>query len=175
MINASTLDTPTGPLTVLIEGTTVIASGFTADADRLFARLPAETRSEGYRTVDDLGDTTKAILRWLDGDLAALQDVAVAQPGTPYQHAVWRALAAVPPGVTISYGDLAVQAGAPAAARAAGSACGRNLIAPFVPCHRAVQAGGGLGGYEYGLQVKEWLLAHEAEHSAKEVQATIRG
>jgi methylated-DNA-[protein]-cysteine S-methyltransferase len=175
MIIASTIDTPTEPLTVLVQDGAVVAAGFTADVDRLFGRLPASTRTEGYRTVDDLGDTTRAIRRWLYGDLSALDDITVAQPGTPYQQAIWAALTEVPPGATISYGDLAVQAGAPTAARAAGSACGRNLIAPFVPCHRAVQTGGGLGGYEYGLPVKRWLLEHEALHSNEVVSAALAG
>ena len=162
MITACTLDTPAGPLTVLTEGDVVVAAGFTDDPGRLYARLPD---TGGYTTTDDLGDVTKAVLSWLDGDLAALDRIEVRQAGTPYQQAIWTALTEVPPGSTIAYGTLAAAAGMPAAARAAGSACGRNLIAPFVPCHRAVQSGGGLGGYEYGLPVKRWLLAHEAGHA----------
>ncbi len=46
-----------------------------------------------------------------------------------------------------------------------GSACGRNLIAPLVPCHRAVRTDGTMGGYYYGLSVKDWLLRHESGHS----------
>ncbi len=159
MITASTLPTPAGPLTVLTDGDVVVAAGFTDDADRLYNRLP---HSGGYTTVDDLGSVTKVLRRWVDGDLAALDEIEVRQAGTPYQQAIWSALSEVPVGQTISYGTLAERAGLPAAARAAGSACGRNLIAPFVPCHRAVQSNGGLGGYEYGLPVKRWLLAHEA-------------
>jgi methylated-DNA-[protein]-cysteine S-methyltransferase len=161
MINASTLATPAGPLTVLTDGDVVVAAGFTDDADRLYRRLPDST---GYSTVDDLGDVTKAVLRWLDGDLHALDEIEVRQTGTPYQQAIWSALTEVPAGQTVSYGILAERAGAPTAARAAGSACGRNLVAPFVPCHRAVQSGGGLGGYEYGLPVKRWLLGHEQRY-----------
>ncbi|BEP12986.1 methylated-DNA--[protein]-cysteine S-methyltransferase [Acidothermaceae bacterium B102] len=164
MINASTLETPAGPLTVLVDGDTVVAAGFTSDVDRLFSRLPQQTQEQGYATVADLGATTKAVLRWLDGDLAALDEVAVQQAGTPYQQAIWNQLTAVPLGETVTYGELAVRAGKPAAARAAGSACGANLIAPFVPCHRALRSTGALGGYEYGLEVKQWLLAHEAQH-----------
>ena len=167
MISASTLDTPAGPLTVLVDGDTVVASGFTADIDRLFTRLPKEVQSQGYETVPDLGATTKAVLRWLDGDLDALDDVAVTQAGTPYQQAIWTQLARVPLGETATYGELAMRAGKPAAARAAGSACGRNLIAPFVPCHRALRSGGALGGYEYGLEVKRWLLAHETQETIR--------
>jgi methylated-DNA-[protein]-cysteine S-methyltransferase len=41
-----------------------------------------------------------------------------------------------------------------------------NLIAPVVPCHRIVRTGGSLGGYYYGLPVKDWLLAHERAASS---------
>ena len=68
---------------------------------------------------------------------------------------------AVPAGTTISYAGLAERAGLTRAARAAGSACAANLIAPVVPCHRAVRTDGSLGGYYYGLARKEWLLRHE--------------
>jgi methylated-DNA-[protein]-cysteine S-methyltransferase len=159
MIAASTLATPAGPLTVLADGDVVVAAGFTDDPDRLYRRLPD---NGGYLTTDDLGEITEALLRWLDGDLAAIDKVEVRQAGTTYQQAIWTALSEVPAGQTVSYGTLAERAGLRSAARAAGSACGRNLLAPFVPCHRAVQSGGGLGGYEYGLPVKRWLLAHEA-------------
>src|SRR5436309_1237251 len=142
MINATTINTPAGPLSVLADGETVVAAGFTADTDRLFGRLPATRQAEGYETVPDLGATTKAVLRWLDGDLKALGQISVAQDGTPYQQAIWAELTEVPPGQTATYGELAVRAGKPGAARAAGSACGANLLAPFVPCHRALRSGG---------------------------------
>jgi len=67
----------------------------------------------------------------------------------------------IPAGKTLSYADLADRAGSPAAVRAAGTACGRNLIAPIVPCHRIIKSGGALGNYGYGLGTKEWLLRHE--------------
>jgi methylated-DNA-[protein]-cysteine S-methyltransferase len=165
MISASTIDTPAGPLTVLADGETVVAAGFTPDIDRLFTRLPAKLRGDGYEIVPDLGATTKAVLRWLDGDLDALDDVPVTQAGTSYQQAIWAQLTQVPRGETVTYGELAMAAGKPAAARAAGSACGANLIAPFVPCHRALRSGGALGGYEYGLEVKRWLLRHDSQQT----------
>ena len=69
----------------------------------------------------------------------------------------------IPAGTTVSYGDLAELAGMPrSAARAAGGACARNLIAPIVPCHRVLPVSGGFGGYLYGTDVKEWLLRHES-------------
>jgi methylated-DNA-[protein]-cysteine S-methyltransferase len=72
----------------------------------------------------------------------------------------------IPPGETWSYAELAAKAGRPQAVRAAGQACARNLVAPFVPCHRVVRSGGSLGGYYYGLAVKRWLLDHERGDAA---------
>jgi methylated-DNA-[protein]-cysteine S-methyltransferase len=161
MISASTVVTPGGPLTILAKDGTVLAAGFTDDVERLHRRLRTD---EPYETVDDLGPISHAVGRWLQGDLTALDDLNVQQPGTPYQQAIWSALQRIPAGQTLSYGKLAAEAGLPTAARAAGSACGRNLIAPFVPCHRAITSTGALGGYEYGLPTKRWLLDHEQRY-----------
>jgi len=61
----------------------------------------------------------------------------------------------------VSSGELAARAGAPRAVRAAGSACARNAVCLFVPCHRVVRRDGSLGGYYYGLATKQSLLEHE--------------
>jgi methylated-DNA-[protein]-cysteine S-methyltransferase len=72
-----------------------------------------------------------------------------------------RALRAVPRGDVVTYGELAALAGRPGAARAAGTFCARNRLAPFVPCHRVVAAGG-IGGYgSLGVEYKRRLLALE--------------
>ncbi|WP_242345266.1 methylated-DNA--[protein]-cysteine S-methyltransferase [Anaeromyxobacter terrae] len=84
--------------------------------------------------------------------------------GTPFQRAVWDALLEIPWGETRSYGELAARLGRPGAARAVGGANHENPVALLVPCHRVVQTGGRLGGYAGGLDVKRWLLAHEADH-----------
>lgn len=88
-------------------------------------------------------------------------DLPLDVAGTAFQQAVWRELARVPPGETVSYAALAVRAGKPGAARAAGTACGANPIAVLVPCHRAVRADGSMGGYAWGLDRKAELLARE--------------
>ena len=79
----------------------------------------------------------------------------------------WLAMRRIAPGSTLTYAELAAAAGRPAAVRAAGSACARNLVAPFVPCHRVVRTGGTLGGYYYGLDVKSALLRTEQEGAAR--------
>jgi len=84
--------------------------------------------------------------------------------GTDFQRLVWRTLLGIPFGEVLTYGELAAQLGHPGAARAVGAANGRNPVAILVPCHRVVAAGGRLGGYAGGLEVKRRLLAHEAAH-----------
>ena len=71
-----------------------------------------------------------AVRRYADGDLGALDAVAVDQPGGPFTQRAWQVMRTIAPGSTLTYAELAQAAGNPAAVRAAGSACARNLIAP---------------------------------------------
>ncbi len=82
--------------------------------------------------------------------------------GTPFEMEVWTALQNIPYGSTVTYGELAAGLGKPGAARAIGSANGRNPIPIVVPCHRVIAAGGKLGGYGGGLTLKRQLLDLEA-------------
>ncbi|PZG41623.1 methylated-DNA--[protein]-cysteine S-methyltransferase [Spongiactinospora gelatinilytica] len=163
MIRAQILPTPPGPLSLLVRDGVLVAAGFTADPKEMFDRLTPELREEGMEVVDDLGAPAQAVRDYLTGDLGALDAIPVSQPGSDRRQRLLEALRAVPAGVTVTYAELAERAGMPrTAARAAGGACAQNLIAPFVPCHRVLPAGGGFGGYYYGTPVKEWLIAHEA-------------
>ena len=99
-------------------------------------------------------------------------DVRCKLSGTPFQRRVWRLIAAIPPGTTRTYGELAAALGS--SARAVGGACRANPCPLVVPCHRVV-ARDGLGGFagDRGgrlLDIKRWLLAHEAA-SARAGQA----
>ena len=85
--------------------------------------------------------------------------------GSPFQLAVWSALREIPWGEVRTYGEIAAVLGRAGGARAVGAANGQNPVAILVPCHRVVQAGGRLGGFAAGLDVKRWLLAHEAAHA----------
>jgi methylated-DNA-[protein]-cysteine S-methyltransferase len=85
----------------------------------------------------------------------------VAPCGTPFQRAVWQAIAAIPYGETIAYRDLAARVGRPESIRAAGAATGRNPLSIVIPCHRIVGANGALTGYAGGLDRKRALLALE--------------
>jgi O-6-methylguanine DNA methyltransferase len=82
--------------------------------------------------------------------------------GTPWQMKVWACLLEIPYGTTCSYGKLAKDLGKPGGSRAVGRANGENPVSIVVPCHRVIQADGGLRGYGGGLHRKRWLLYLEA-------------
>jgi len=82
--------------------------------------------------------------------------------GTAFQARVWAALREIPFGETRSYADIAEEIGEPAAIRAVGSACGANRVPLTIPCHRVVRTDGSLGGFGWGLEVKEHLLDVES-------------
>ena len=81
--------------------------------------------------------------------------------GTAFQKKVWDALMRIPRGETRSYAELAATLGQPRGARAVASACAHNRIAILVPCHRVVRGDGSLGGYRWGLPLKQQLLERE--------------
>jgi methylated-DNA-[protein]-cysteine S-methyltransferase len=87
--------------------------------------------------------------------------VALDPQGTAFQRSVWKQIAKVGFGKTLTYGELARRAGHPGSARAAGAATGRNPIGIIVPCHRIMGADGSLTGYAGGLGRKRALLALE--------------
>jgi len=111
------------------------------------------------------GEPIKAVVEALDsyfsGVREALNAIAWRVPGEDFQARVWRALAQVPVGTTISYGEMARRAGEPGAAQAAGVALNRNPIPLILACHRVVGHDGGLVGFGGGVERKSWLLAHE--------------
>lgn len=102
------------------------------------------------------------LLAYFGGEALNLQDeIPVTLRGTEFQVRVWQALKEIPRGQVWTYGELTAHIGLPGGARAVGSANGKNPIALVVPCHRVVGAGGRLGGYTGGLDIKRRLLAIE--------------
>ncbi len=162
IIDSAHIDTPVGAFTVLAgpDGA-VRAAGFTADPANLLPLVHPSLRGE-LRQRRELGPITAAVAAYLDGELTAIDMVPVEQHsgGTFLPHA-WRVLREVKPGEPVTYTAYAGLAGRPAAVRAAAAACARNAAALFVPCHRVLRTDGTLGGYRWGLPVKEWLLGHE--------------
>jgi len=82
---------------------------------------------------------------------------------TAFQRRVWEALLAIPRGETRTYAEIAEAIGSPKAVRAVGTACGANVLAVVIPCHRVVGADGRLTGYRWGTERKRQLLEMEQE------------
>jgi AraC family transcriptional regulator of adaptative response/methylated-DNA-[protein]-cysteine methyltransferase len=87
--------------------------------------------------------------------------VSVRMSGTTFQERVWTAIQTIPPGEVRTYSELAKIIGQPLAVRAVASACAKNSIALFIPCHRVVKSDGTIGGYRWGINRKSALLAAE--------------
>lgn len=85
--------------------------------------------------------------------------------GTAFQKRVWSTLREIPAGSTASYADIARRIGSPAAGRAVGQACGANMLAVVIPCHRVVRSDGSLSGYRWGVERKQALLERESAAS----------
>lgn len=156
-----TIDTPDGAFTVLVDDAQrVLASGWTADTERILGRLRPADRPSSVR--DGETDAAPAVRAYYAGDLSAIDTVPVSQHGTPMQQAGWNALRRIEAGHPLTYAEFAIELGSPSAVRAAASICARNAPALFVPCHRVLRTGGGLGGFAWGLEVKQSLLARES-------------
>jgi len=118
----------------------------------------------GAQVADDARANRSAreqVLEYLEGDRIHFE-LPLDLRATPFQHAVYEQLLAIPYGETRSYAEVARAAGHPNAVRATGTANGANPIALVVPCHRVIASGGGLGGYGGGLELKRRLLAMES-------------
>ena len=102
-------------------------------------------------------------------------DIKINPQGTKFQKLVWRELQKIQYGKTKSYSEIAVAAGNKKAQRAIGSACNKNPILIIIPCHRVISKNGNLGGFEYGINIKEKLLNLEnnAENECKSFAPSI--
>lgn len=111
-------------------------------------------------------DWLQTILNFITGDAPHL-DLPLDVRGTAFQKQVWQALQKIPYGETRTYADIAREIGKPHAVRAVGTACGANPTALIVPCHRVLRTDGTLGGYHWGIERKEKLLAQEVKRTGK--------
>lgn len=137
------------------------------DPSRLKALLKDEfANARLTEDADALQPYREPIERFIAGE-ANLLRLPVDVLGTVFQRKVWDELRRIPAGQTRTYGEIARAIGAPRAVRAVGSACGANPVALLVPCHRAVRADGGLGGYAWGLARKKRLLEIERRRGRK--------
>jgi AraC family transcriptional regulator of adaptative response/methylated-DNA-[protein]-cysteine methyltransferase len=132
-----------------------------ADRAALVGALREEFRAATVEeAAADLAPWAGLVAAYLEGRARSVE-VPLDVAATAFQARVWDALRRIPPGVTRTYGEIAASLGVPEAARAVGNACGANPAALAIPCHRAVGRGA-VGGYRWGVERKQALLALEA-------------
>jgi methylated-DNA-[protein]-cysteine S-methyltransferase len=159
------LDTPLGTFFLVADARSrLCAAGWSTAHPRMEKLLAAPFPR--LVPASDPGGLTTALARYFAGDPRALDDLPLAEAGTPFQQRVWRAIRTIRRGETRSYAQIAEAVGRPRAVRAVGHANGQNPIAIVLPCHRVVGSDGSLTGYAGGLDRKRWLLAHEDPRTA---------
>lgn len=104
-----------------------------------------------------LSEVVKQLEEYFDGKRKQF-DLVLNASGTLFQKQVWKALTRIPYGKTVSYLDVAKKIKNPKAARAVGSANGKNRFCIIIPCHRVIAADGTMGGYSGGIEIKRQLL-----------------
>ena len=157
---STTMGSPVGKLYILSRGSTVLGLNLSGFQDLLSSLSPRELE-EKIRKSSSIAGVTDKLENYFDGDLKAINSIAVKQPGGDFSQSAWAAMRKIKVGTAESYADLAYRAGNPAAVRAAGSACAKNKIAIIIPCHRIIKSGGAIGAYGWGVDKKIWLLHHE--------------
>jgi len=160
MLVSAVQKTPVGNIYLIADSGILIAAGFKS-LNSLQNRLSPSDKLRKIEPIEKIPKISKLIDNYFEGRLDALNLIHVRQPGGQFSQKVWKVMRAIPVGMTISYAQLAKKAGSPAAFRAAGTACGNNLIAPIIPCHRIIKSDGSLGNYGYGVAIKEKLLRLE--------------
>jgi methylated-DNA-[protein]-cysteine S-methyltransferase len=159
---AGSLDTPIGPVSVAGGPDGIFRVMLGRHPERALERFREEFGEPGPGEGEEwTKDCLGQIAEYFAGTRRTFRVRLDRRAGTRFQRAVWTAMGRVPYGRTLSYGEIAGRIGKPGAARAVGQACGANPVPLVVPCHRVVAAGGGLGGFGSGLDVKRWLLDFE--------------
>jgi O-6-methylguanine DNA methyltransferase len=128
-----------------------------SDCSKYFQNLFRESRIIPNEEIN--ADFLSAVKRALMGEKVP-EGLRLDISGTEFQIKVWKMIAKIPFGETRTYGEVALMAGKPGAARAIGQVMHRNPLPIIFPCHRVVAAGG-LGGFGGGLKLKQYLIDRE--------------
>jgi AraC family transcriptional regulator of adaptative response/methylated-DNA-[protein]-cysteine methyltransferase len=160
-IHYTIVDCPLGRLLVAATERGICGVSLGEDDAALEAGLRGEyPAAQIQRDEEGLGEWVNAFLSYLHGRQPDV-NLPVDVRATAFQWQVWEALRAIPSGSTRSYSQIAKTLGQPQAARAVARACATNPVALVIPCHRVVRENGELGGYRWGMERKQRLLAQE--------------
>lgn len=156
-IRWAVVPTTLGSMLVAATDKGVCRLAFNESDEALRRRFPEAALEEGGADFANLLEEVIAAVE-APGDHS---HIPIDVKGTSFQEAVWQALRQIPPGETRSYAEIAAVVGKPGAVRATGTANGANNVAVLIPCHRVIRSDGSLGGYAYGLEIKQRLLDKE--------------
>jgi methylated-DNA-[protein]-cysteine S-methyltransferase len=143
------VETPIGPITLIAQNEKIIQV--------VLGKRAAAVGSSPVLTL-----AKKQIANYFAGSLNRFT-IPVAVEGTEFQKSVWKEIAKLATGKSISYGEIAAKIGKPLASRAVGAAVGSNPTPLIVGCHRVLGSAGKITGFTgaKGIKTKAWLLDHE--------------
>ncbi|MCH9611557.1 MAG: Methylated-DNA--protein-cysteine methyltransferase [Chlamydiia bacterium] len=147
---------PFGKGLIITRGEEIYFIGFEGKLTSEALLQEAKTRFSQYELIE--GAITPFLLEQI---VQKSTQLSLRLVGTPFQQKVWGALLALESGKLYSYKEVAKLAGYPKAIRAVATAIGQNPISFVIPCHRVITSSGEIGGYHWGIEVKERILAYE--------------
>ncbi len=155
---------PFGECLILTTDRGICGLAFVAGGDRDGALSALLKGFDNAALLEDQDGTAPLVARIFSPgrSTGSAEALNVLVRGTRFQVKVWEALLRVPPGLVVSYSELARRAERPEAVRAAAGACAQNAVAYLIPCHRAIRKSGLLGGYRWGLPRQLAMLSREA-------------
>ena len=156
------VETDLGWAAIGIEGGKVCAAALPTTRELAEFAIP-DWGADEPASEEEAAPFVGLVLRAVAGEEIKLDGNVRIGVGTEFQRAVWESVSRIPKGKTLTYGELAADAGYPGAARAVGQAVGSNPIPLLIPCHRVV-ASNGIGGFGGDIRLKKRLLAAEGIH-----------
>lgn len=160
VINYSFADSPFGKLIVASTAKGICQLLFEEDELQALSNLKSRFPNAEYHQAVDTFQQSALII--FQKDWQQLDQIKLHLHGSDFQLKVWETLLKIPLGAVSTYGAMAKSINRPKAARAVGSAIGRNPVAFLIPCHRVIQASGNLGGYRWGEVRKSAMMGWEA-------------
>jgi AraC family transcriptional regulator, regulatory protein of adaptative response / methylated-DNA-[protein]-cysteine methyltransferase len=166
IVRYTTAPSPLGRMLIAATDKGICAIQF-ADSDQelqqgLMREFPFATRRRDDQAMEEWRENLARLIQGQDVHPSLPLDIRA----TAFQRRVWEYLQEIPRGETRSYSAVAKKIGMPKATRAVARACATNPVAVAIPCHRVVREDGELGGYRWGIERKEQLLAMEKDAGA---------
>lgn len=158
------MDSPIGPLVLVMKENKLVRIGFGSWDERLYELTPWIYTYYKKINISQNIEALRHVKHELENYFMGKQQkfsIEIEFNGTEFQRKVWKVLNDIPIGETRSYQDIAVSIGNQKAVRAVGGAVNKNPIPIIVPCHRVIGKNGKMVGYNGGIDKKEFLLQHE--------------